>query len=278
MTDQLRQLIAANMAKYLPVSTYDSVACTSPSVLHGILCCLVANQNLIRMAYTVLPLILWGLNLSLSSTPTARHRNAQQLSFFTEVNRLYSRKYDVKRLSMMVDRAVQFTKPNVLKLGRSMGKVGQAVSFVDIFEQEPGSYVGLCLYLDSLLSGQARVRQSCGQRLNSAMSAQHEQPPQSLPFPQSTAIGDQDLPQTLTNSDNHGNNVSLSSVLLTVRLNQSLPGMLQGLDSNQPIMSVDSHLDGMTRITELETGSQEQSRGDCLEDSQFMDAFAMLGE
>jgi hypothetical protein len=244
------------------------------------------------MAYTVLPLILWGLNLSLSSTPTARHRNAQQLSPFTEVNRLYSRKYDVKRLSMMVDRAVQFTKPNVLKLGCSMGKVGQAVSFVDIFEQEPGSYAGLCLYLDSLLSGQARARQTRGQRLNSVMSAQQHaqqhpqpqpqpQPPQSLPeFPQSTAISDQDIPPTLTNSDNHGNNVSLSSVLLTVHLNQCIPGMLHGLDCepNQPMMSVDSHLDGMTRITELEAGLQEQSRGDCLDYSQFMDAFAMLGE
>jgi hypothetical protein len=60
-------------------------------------------------------------------TPTAQHRNAQQLSQFTEVNHLYSWKYDIALLSMIVDRAVRFAKPNILERGVSgQAKVKQA--------------------------------------------------------------------------------------------------------------------------------------------------------
>ncbi|KAL2818549.1 hypothetical protein BJX63DRAFT_429050 [Aspergillus granulosus] len=125
MTELVRDLVAANMAKYLPVSA---------------------------MAYTVLPLILWGINVTLSSTPTARHRNSQGLALFTAVNRSYSLRYDVKRLAMLVDRALHFAKMELVKLRPFAGKISREISFLDMFEQEPASYVALYLLLDTLLS------------------------------------------------------------------------------------------------------------------------------
>jgi hypothetical protein len=104
------------------------------------------------MAYTVLPLILWGINVTLSSTPTARHRNSQGLALFTAVNRSYSLRYDVKRLAMLVDRALHFAKMELVKLRPFAGKISREISFLDMFEQEPASYVALYLFLDTLLS------------------------------------------------------------------------------------------------------------------------------
>jgi hypothetical protein len=181
---------------------------------------------------------------------------------------------------MMVDRAVQFAMPSILKLGLSISRVGQVISFVDIFEQEPDIYVGLYLYLDGLLSGNARVRQIGGQRL-SGMVSQQAQPLAPPPeVTQSVAIEHPDPKPALTNSDDHWNKVPLSSVLLTVRLNQILPGMLQGLDSetNESTGAVDCHINDLTINEELQPEVLEQSRADCLGGSQFMDVFAMLGE
>jgi hypothetical protein len=233
------------------------------------------------MAYTVLPLILLGLNLSLSSAPTARHRIAQQLSLFTEVNRLYSRKYDVTRLCMMVDRAVQFVKPNILKLGPSMKRVGQVVSFVDMFDQDPDSYVGLCLYLDNLLSGQARVGQARAQRLGSMISHRPKALPPSRESTQSVAVGEPHSKSTPINQHDHFHNVPLSSVLLTLHLNQSLSGMLQGLESEtiESTGPVAGHINDTMMDEDIQPEVMlEQSQGDCLEDSHFLNLLAMLGE
>ncbi|GAQ12308.1 hypothetical protein ALT_9629 [Aspergillus lentulus] len=242
MTDQLRQLIAANMAKYLPVST-------------------------------------------LSSTPMARHRNAQQLSLFAEVNRLYSRKYDVARLCMMVDRAVQFAKPNILKLGQPTKRVGQAVSFVDMFDQEPDSYAGLCLYLDNLLSGQARVGQARPQRLGNMMSHQPQALPPSRESTQSVAVEEPDSKPdpkpTPINPHDHFHNVPLSSVLLTLHLNQSLSGMLQGLesDTNESTGPVAGYVNDTMMDENIQPEVMlDQSQGDCPEDSHFLNLLAILGE
>jgi hypothetical protein len=118
------------------------------------------------MAYTVLPLILWGINVSLSSTPTARHRNSQGLSLFTEVNRSYSLRYDVKRLALLVDRALHFAKLELIRLRPSIARTGQESSFLDLFEQEPASYVALCLFLDSLVSCDNHAHKASGPRVD----------------------------------------------------------------------------------------------------------------
>ncbi|KAL2802337.1 hypothetical protein BJX63DRAFT_118467 [Aspergillus granulosus] len=152
MTEQVRHLVAANMAKYLPVSA---------------------------MAYTVLPLILWGINVSLSSTPTARHHSSQGLSLFTEVNRSYSLRYDVKRLALLVDRALHFAKLELIKLRPSFARTGQEISFLDLFEQEPASYVALCLFLDSLLSCDNSPKQARDPRVDASSKVVQQPPGQS---------------------------------------------------------------------------------------------------
>ncbi|KAH8697524.1 hypothetical protein BGW36DRAFT_427482 [Talaromyces proteolyticus] len=123
MADSVRRLIVADMAKYLPVSA---------------------------MACTMLPLILCGLDVSLPSSARTPRRNSQKLLIFKEINRIYSLRYNVKRLSLLIELAIEFVKSEIIKI--MLGAKEVVISFADMFEREPDSYVGLCLYVDRLLA------------------------------------------------------------------------------------------------------------------------------
>ncbi|KAJ6006667.1 hypothetical protein N7451_004611 [Penicillium sp. IBT 35674x] len=121
MTESLKHLADANMAKYLPASA---------------------------MACTVFPLILWGMNVILSSTPADRYRNARNFGLLKGLNQLYSHRFDTKRLSVLIGQTLHFFRPRMVDIAMRYS----SASFSDIFEKSPQAYVELYLYLDGLIS------------------------------------------------------------------------------------------------------------------------------
>ncbi|KAJ5212821.1 uncharacterized protein N7498_004467 [Penicillium cinerascens] len=121
ITESFKDLADANMARYLPASA---------------------------MACTVFPLILWGMNVILSSTPADRYRNAQNFGLLKGLNQLYSHRFDTKRLSVLIGQTLCFFRPKMVDIAMRYS----GASFSDIFEKSPQTYVELYLYLDSLIS------------------------------------------------------------------------------------------------------------------------------
>lgn len=109
-----------------------------------------------RMALTLLPMILWGINVVLSSTPPIRDKSTEKLSLFRMMNYMYSLRFDVSRFFKMVKATLQFIKPEILKIALGARR-STTVSFSDFFEQEPQSYAHLYLYLDHLLSDKRMI-------------------------------------------------------------------------------------------------------------------------
>jgi hypothetical protein len=149
-------------------------------------------------------------------------------------------------------------------------------SFLDVFEREPRSYAGLCLYLDSLLSGQAKIRQTRAERLNS-MVQQLQLPPPAAESSQSNPIESK-----LSTPDSGGNLdiVPLPSVLPTVRLDEFIPRMLQGPDpeTGEAMEPTKECIKDLIMNTGFSPEGLEYRPLDGADIDQFMDVFAMLGE
>lgn len=94
------------------------------------------------------PLILWGTNVLLSSTPADRYRNAQNFGLLKRLNQLYSHRFDTKRLSVLIGQTFTFFRPKMVDIAMRYS----GASFSDIFEKNPQTYVELYLYLDGLIA------------------------------------------------------------------------------------------------------------------------------
>jgi hypothetical protein len=221
------------------------------------------------MAYTVLPLILWGINVTLSSTPTARHRNSQGLALFTAVNRSYSLRYDVKRLAMLVDRALHFAKMELVKLRPFAGNIAREISFLDMFEQEPASYVALYLFLDTLLSADFNHAETRPRRADapSNVAAQSVEVSSSSPGSIAKKLGAAGLDVVIPSCEDHGELAPLP----------------------QPDSALDMHdLSTLDRIESISSGREmpivsnalvsQQIAQEAVQPDQFMDFWGVFGE
>ncbi|KAL3485065.1 fungal-specific transcription factor domain-containing protein [Aspergillus germanicus] len=242
MTEQVRNLVAANMAKYLPVSA---------------------------MAYTVLPLILWGINVTLSSTPTARHRNSQGLALFTAVNRSYSLRYDVKRLAMLVDRALHFAKMELVKLRPFAGNIAREISFLDMFEQEPASYVALYSFLDTLLSADFNHAETRPRRADapSNVATQSVEVSSSAPGSVAKKLGAAGLDVVIPSCEDHGELAPLPQPDSALDMRDlSTLDTIESISSGREIPIVSNAL------------VSQQIAQEAVQPDQFMDFWGVFGE
>ncbi|OGM39645.1 hypothetical protein ABOM_011462 [Aspergillus bombycis] len=125
MTEEVKELIDSRMSEYLPVSV---------------------------MAFTALPMILWGISVAVSGESITQHQNAIKFSLFKQMSYIYSLRYDTMHLSAVVQRVVQLIKPALMTTVLGAKSDNMATSFLDILMRHPQTFSELCLYLDVLLS------------------------------------------------------------------------------------------------------------------------------
>ncbi|KNG89287.1 hypothetical protein ANOM_001624, partial [Aspergillus nomiae NRRL 13137] len=134
MTEEVKELIDSRMSEYLPVSV---------------------------MAFTALPMILWGISAAVSGESITQHQNAIKFSLFKQMSYIYSLRYDTMHLSAVVQRVVQLIKPALMTAVLGAKSDNMATSFLDILMRHPQTFSELCLYLDVLLSADDKTEAPC---------------------------------------------------------------------------------------------------------------------
>jgi hypothetical protein len=110
------------------------------------------------MACTVFPLILWGINVILSSTPAARYQNTLNFGLLKEINHSYGYRFDIRRISALIKQTLQKFKPKVVHMATKY----KGGSFADVFDANYQTYVELYLYLDDQLSARKKIPHKYG--------------------------------------------------------------------------------------------------------------------
>jgi hypothetical protein len=114
------------------------------------------------MAFTVFPLILWGINVILSSTPAARYQNSLNFGLLKKINHSYGYRFDIRRISALIKQTLQDFKPKVVR----MATKDKGASFDDIFDGNSQTYVELYLYLDDQLSARKKLHHMNGDSIS----------------------------------------------------------------------------------------------------------------